>query len=285
MSIRFLLVDGFNLIRRVFEARHARSEQDLEEVVSATRLSLQRAVESYRPTHAAVVLEGHDRTWRHLLYPEYKGERSPTPVLLLENLDKFEAAFASLGVNSLSVESYEADDVIATIARVVADIVVADSVADNESQAVILSTDKIFLQLLSTRIRVVDHFTDREYYPADVEERYKVTVAQYIDYLALVGDKSNNIKGVPGIGKKTAADLMQRYGSLDGILQGTIAGSDDDKHRQKVLLHQKLASRCQQLITLKTNVQLGQNLKYFRITLVNKELVNKQLVNKQPVNK
>ena len=98
--MKFLAVDGFNLIRRIFEARHAETDADMESVVLAASQSLNRALSRHKPTHAAVVLEHHDRTWRHLLYPEYKQNRSATPELLVNHLADFEKAFQALGVTS-----------------------------------------------------------------------------------------------------------------------------------------------------------------------------------------
>lgn len=253
MVIRFLAVDGFNLIRRIYEARNVTGEEDLAAVVSATTSSLRRALSAHEPTHAALVLEHHDKTWRHLLYPDYKANRSPTPALLLEHLDDFVAGAAEAGIAAVAVTSYEADDVIATVARVV---------AEHDGSVVILSTDKIFLQLISAKVSVVDHFSGTTFDRRYVEEHYGVKVDQYIDYLALVGDKSNNVKGVAGIGRKHAGELLTNCGNLDAILtsaetKGTV---------QKVQDQASVARRCRQLLTLKTDVQLDRNLRSFRLS-------------------
>ena len=257
MAIRFLIVDGFNLIRRIFEvSTKSGSQRGIQETVSVAQASLQRAITRYTPTHAAVVLEHHDPTWRHLLYPEYKANRSPTPALLLQHLDDFAAAFQQLGVATTAIPSYEADDVVATMATVV---------SSRKGEAIILSTDRTYLQLLSTGIRQFDHFADREFKPIWVQQQYGVDVARYVDYLALVGDKSNNIKGVPGIGGKTAAALLGRHGSLQQILT---AGTDDTRQGKllaKVQTAAVVARRCQQLVCLKCDVELDQNLKHFRL--------------------
>jgi len=250
--IRFLTVDGFNLIRRIFEARRPIGFEDLVDVVDATKGSLKRAIDRFLPSHAAVVLEDHDRTWRHLLYRDYKANRSPTPNLLLSHLDLFAQAFSELGVTSCTVQNYEADDIIGTLATVV---------AKHGGEVLILSTDKIYLQLISDNIKVVDHFQDRTWLEADVKRKYGVRVDQYIDYLALVGDRSNNIKGVPGIGPKLAEELL----SVHGDLQCVLTASGSDKLVFKVQAAHEDARRCRQLVTLKTDVDLGRNLKSFRL--------------------
>ena len=253
MSIKFLAVDGFNLIRRIYEARNVSTMADMPGVFVAVKSSLQRALTAHHPSHAALVLEHHDKTWRHLLYPAYKANRGPTPPLLLDGLDQFSEAAAELGITTISIPSYEADDVIATITQVV---------ATHAGEVVVLSTDKIFLQLISDHVTVFDHFGETDFDGGYVEKHYDVKVAQYVDYLALVGDPSNNIKGVSGIGKKGAAELLRHFESLDEI----IAATEPDQKTEKVKSQAILAKRCKQLVTLKTDVELGQNLKTFRLS-------------------
>lgn len=250
--MKFLAVDGFNLIRRIFEARHAQNESDLAAVIQASSQSLGRALQRHKPTHAAVVLEHHDKTWRHLLYPAYKENRSATPELLLSGLPKFEDAFKALGVASCGVPSYEADDVIGTIARVV---------SDHKGDVVILSTDKVYLQLINPHIEVFDHFNEVHRDTGYVDSQYGITVDQYIDYLALVGDQSNNIKGVQGVGPKGAQSLLSTHKTLDNIL----ATEDNSAAVKKVQQAAEDARRSKQLVTLKTDVELGLNLKTFRL--------------------
>ena len=252
MQIRFLTVDGFNLIRRIFEARQPSRPEDVASVVDAAKGSLQRAIDRFSPTHAAVVLEDHDRTWRHLLYRDYKANRSPTPDLLLDHLNRFAEAFHDLGVTICKVASYEADDVIGTITTVV---------AGHGGEVLILSTDKVYLQLISNSVRVIDHFQHKTWHAVDVEQNYKIRVDQYVDYLALVGDKSNNVKGVPGIGPKSAEQLLSAYGDLECVL----AAADEDKLVARVQAAHGEVRRCRQLAQLKTDVELGRNLKSFRL--------------------
>ncbi len=253
VSSRLLLVDAFNLIRRIFEARNGGAER-IGDVINAAMRSLDRALQTHEPTHAVAVFDSHDRTWRHLLYAPYKATRGPTPPALLAHLDGFREAFGSLQVRSLTIPSYEADDPLATLAV---------GVAAEGGEARILSTDSMFLQLLTPLVRIFHHFEDREFTVAEVERRYGVSVSQLIDFWAMAGDSSNNIKGVPRIGKKTAAMLLGRYGSLDAIL----ATHDDDAAAMKVRSEHDLVRRCRQLVTLKTDVELGINLKSLRLTI------------------
>lgn len=253
MDIRLLAVDGLNLVRRIFEARQVQHAADMPAAIEATTASLQRALSRHEPTHAAVVLEYNRKTWRHLLFPEYKAGRSETPALLLDALRDYRIAFERIGVHPVEVAGFEADDIIASMARVV---------ADNGGSVVVLSTDKVYLQLLSEQITVFDHFNEHAWDAGQVQENYGISVAQYIDYLALVGDTSNNIKGVPGVGPKTAVQLLSRYERLDDILAQQASG----KAHEKVLDAQPEAVRSRQLVTLKTDVELGINLRSLRVS-------------------
>jgi len=251
LSTELLLVDAFNLIRRIYEARPD-GQEHIEEVIETSARSIERALRQHRPTHACVVFDSHDQTWRHLLYPAYKANRKPTPQVLLDNLQHFRDAFMEHGVKSLKLESYEADDQIATLAV---------GVATNAGAAAILSTDKMFTQLLSAHIRLFNHFEGHEIAVSDVEQRYAVELHQLTDFWAMAGDPGNNIKGVPKVGRKTAAQLLAEYGSLEGILRS----EDDNAPANRVRADSEAALRCKQLVTLKTDVELGINLKSLRL--------------------
>ncbi len=246
-EMKILLVDGFNMMRRIYEAR---PDPDLASITTATARSLQRALAEHRPTHAVVVLERHDRTWRHLLYPEYKAGRSPAPTILTDNLAAFEAAFSECGVASFSLPSYEADDVIATLAV---------GTADAGGRAVILSSDRLYLQFLRNEIEIINHFDGTRASPDAVLERYGVRVDQLTDFWALAGDHSNNIKGVPGVGAKTAARLLNEFQNLDAMM------GRDDPAAARIREFDSLIRRCRQLVTLKSDVDLGINLRAFRL--------------------
>ena len=249
MSNKVLLIDAFNLIRRIYEAS---GDLKIEEVIQACKRSLGRALKQHPSTHACVVFDSHDATWRHIQYSLYKAGRKPTPAPLLDNIKLFEAAFLEIGAPCLTVACFEADDVIATLAL---------GIAGGGGEAVILSSDKGFLQLLSANIKVFNHFEQCELSAHTVQEKYDVKVLQLTDYWAMAGDASNNIKGVPKVGKKTAASLLKQYLFLEDIL------SDDSAQASalRVQANGDLAQACKQLVTLKTDVPLGINLKVLRL--------------------
>jgi protein Xni len=251
VTAKTLLVDGFNLIRRIYEARPD-AEQEIDDVIQASKQSLGRGLKQHPATHACVVFDSHELTWRHHLYGDYKAGRKPTPSPLLDNLSRFEESFAELGVASLTVAGFEADDVIATLAV---------GLAAKNADAIILSTDKGFLQLLSNHIKVFNHFEQSELTHETVSSKYDVKVEQLTDYWAMAGDASNNIKGVLKVGKKTAAALLKQYAFLEDILRDDLAVAT----ALKVQNHGEVALQCKQLVTLKTDVSLGINLKSLRL--------------------
>jgi protein Xni len=263
VATKVLLIDAFNVIRRIYEAM-ARPDRgndsdagdftDIDSVVQSTKQSILRAMRQHKPSHVSVVFDSHDISWRHLLYPGYKGGRKPTPKILLDNIYLFEEAFFELGVKSLTVNECEADDVIATFALALVN-------RSSDAQVVILSTDKGFLPLLSPQVSIVNHFDGNVPSANWIFEKYEVNFYQLIDYWALAGDASNSIKGVPKIGKKTAVLLLKEHGTLDSIL----SVKDAKGSVQKVQENADLANMCKLLVSLRTDLALGINLKEFRV--------------------
>jgi len=249
--MRVLLVDGFNLVRRLYEARPHDGEAVEQEVITSAAQSLKRALREHKPSHVCCVFDSHEKTWRHLLYPDYKANRKPTPQPLLDAIPQFEGAFLELGVQSLCVPGYEADDVIATLAK---------GISKKAGDVTILSTDKNFLQLLDDHVIVYNHFNEKEYSRNWVKEKYGVRHDQLIDFWALTGDSTTNIKGVPKIGPKTAQQLIDNFGSLDPLLDNPPEGTTGERLKT----HRQDADICRQLVQLKTDVEVGVNLKQLR---------------------
>ena len=266
MEIRFLLVDALNLVRRVYAAQPGDdSPEKADGAKISSKQSLQRALRECAPTHAVVVFEGKEPSWRHLLYRDYKINHKPMPEALRDALPAYRDAFAELGVTSFEMPKVEADDVIGTLAVKMAEV---------GSHTVILSTDKIFLQLLSDKIFVRDHFKQSYLDRAYVTQRFGVTPEKFVDFLALTGDNTNGIRGVPGVGPKTATKLIEDFGSLDGILAATETPEGNDgslalsmKMRDKLVDYAEDARQAQSLVRLQTDLVLSLNLKALRYKL------------------
>ncbi len=256
MKIRLLLIDALNLIRRVYAAQPGDDGPDrVDDALKTSLHSLQRALRECRPTHAICVFDGHEPSWRHSLYPEYKAGRSPMPEALNAQMNRFRDTFLEIGVPSVYFSNLEADDIIATLAC---------KVASRSGNAVILSTDRMFLQLVSDLIVVRDHFQRLDMDQAYVKEKLHVQPDQVVDFLALTGYTTNNITGVPTVGPKTAARLLNELENLDNIL--SVAYIIKGKLGEMLCKHAGEARLSQSLVRLKDGMELGLNLKAFRYT-------------------
>jgi protein Xni len=250
MGIVFLIVDGLNLIRRVHAGEPSGS---IESALTATLQSLRRALRESSPSHAVVVFDGEEPTWRHRRYADYKKGRKPMPEELRGALPRYREAFLQMGVSSVEKPGVEADDVVATLST---------GVAAHGGHAIVLSTDTVFCQLLSDSITVRDHFQKRPLDENYVRTKFGVGPGQLVDLWALAGSATTGIPGVPGIGVKTAAKLLIEHGSLDGVLEA--AAGKQDKLAESLRTHADLARLSQELARLRSDVELGWNLKSFR---------------------
>lgn len=251
-----LLVDGLNLIRRIYAAVPGLEGTDKHSdgVLDSSVRSLRRALDDLAPTHGLCVFDAGRRSWRHALHPQYKAGRPPMPASLVELLPRIEVAFEEMSIPPIRVADFEADDVIASIAL---------ALVRRSSRVVILSTDKSMLTLLGEGVRVRNHFDNRDLDPSYVRSRFGVNPGQLATYLALVGDRSLGVPGVPSIGAKTATELIAQHGSLDSIL----AAAEDIPGRLGGVLRSNadVARLSLRLVTLRTDVQVGATLRDFRV--------------------
>ena len=255
MGIVFLIVDGLNLIRRVYAATPmGEPSAHFDSALGATVQSLRRALTEVSPTHAVVVFDGAEPTWRHELYFDYKAGRKPMPEELRAGLDRYREAFSKLEVSSVSKPGIEADDVAATLAT---------GVATHDGKAIILSTDTAFCQLISERIVVRDHFQKRALDAGYVREKFGVRPGELVDLWALAGSSTTHIPGVPGVGLKTAAKLLEEHGDFDAVLQA--APGMKGKLGESLRGNAELARLSQKLARLRTELELGWNLRSFRL--------------------
>lgn len=249
-----LLVDALNLIRRVHAAGGVKTGgKNIDGAMDSCVHSLRRALSECQPTHAVCVFEGQGPCFRHRIYSGYKAGRQPMPEDLRTSLHRFKEAFSNAGVKSVEMESIEADDIIASTAQ---------RIAGYGAHAIILSTDKIFLQLLSPHIRVRDHFSKAFLDQAYVMKKFGVRPDQFVDLLSLAGDSTNTIPGIPGIGLKTAARLLEQYGTLEGVLEN--ADTIQGKAGTAIAGHAEDALLARKLIRLRDDIELGENLQSFR---------------------
>ncbi|MCA9565432.1 MAG: DNA polymerase I, partial [Myxococcales bacterium] len=171
---------------------------------------LNKLMNDMNPSYLAVTFDAKGRSFRHDMYPEYKANRDAPPEDLTPQLPYFREIVEGYNIPCLEIPGVEADDVLGTLTR---------RAVEQGYDVVLISGDKDLTQLLSEHARMVDTMRDKWMGPAEVKERYSVEPHQMPDILGLMGDTSDNIPGVPGIGEKTAAKLVSQYGSIEGVME------------------------------------------------------------------
>ncbi len=199
-----------------------------------------------KPTHLAVVFDKSEKTFRTDFYPEYKAHRPDAPADLIPQFPLIRHAVRAFEIPCLEQAGFEADDLIATYARLA---------CEAGATATIVSSDKDLMQLVNDCVTMYDTMKDKRIGPAEVIEKFGVGPDKVIEVQALIGDSSDNVPGVPGIGVKTAAQLIIEYGDLETLLAR--AGEiKQDKRRQTLIDNAEVARISKRLVTLDQNVPL-----------------------------
>ncbi len=199
-----------------------------------------------RPTHFAVIFDASGKTFRSDIYPEYKMNRSETPEDLIPQFPLTRDATRAFGAQAIEMTGFEADDLIATYAK---------QAEAKGARVTIISSDKDMMQLVSDRVSMLDTMKNRAIGIPQVIEKFGVGPDKVIDIQSLAGDSVDNVPGVPGIGVKTAALLINQYGDLDALLER--AGEISQKgRREKLLEHADQARVSRDLVTLKADIDV-----------------------------
>lgn len=245
------LVDISSFIFRAFFAiRNLRNRAgEPTNAVYGVATMLARLAEEAQPEYLAVAYDSKEPSFRHEIYEDYKANRSEAPEDLVPQFDRIEALIESFDIHSYRLPGVEADDLIATLAR-------RWCAASPQHQVVIVSGDKDLMQLVNDRVRIWDTMKDQVYEAPQVEEKFGVRPDQIRDYLALVGDSSDNIPGVTGIGPKGASDLLREFGNLEGILGAAQAGKIPGKKGALLVKEEKEARLSAELATVKEDLEL-----------------------------
>jgi len=253
---RLLLFDGHSHVYRAFYGipeLTTRAGQPVNAVYGFWRILL-RTLRDYPSAHVAVVFDAGGETFRHELYPEYKANRRPMPEELASQLPWIERLLATLGVPMFSVPGVEADDVLASICARAANHDLTCLIATSDKDMAQVVTDRVYLLRPGGRgVDTAQQLLD----PAGVEERYGVPPEKIVDLLSLVGDTSDNVPGIPGVGGKTAARLLEQFGSLEAILDS----AEQVKNRRVaagLTDHRDSAELAHRLIRLKSDVELDE---------------------------
>jgi len=252
---KLILIDGNSIIYRAFFAMPPLTNTKglhTNAVYGFTNMLL-RLIEDHKPTHMMVAFDAGKITFRHEGYQEYKGGREKTPRELSEQFPLLKELLQGLGIAQYELSGYEADDIIGTIAKE------ADQAG---RQVLVVSGDKDMFQLASEHVQIGltrKGVTEIELYaPEQIQERYGLEPHQIIDLKGLMGDTSDNIPGIPGVGEKTALKLLHQYGSVEEVLANTheLKG----KMKEKIETHADDAIMSKKLATIYREVQLDKSL-------------------------
>ncbi len=211
-SPQLCLVDGSSYLYRAFHALPSLTDSKGRPTgaVFGVANMLRRLIQTRKPERMVVIFDAPGKNFRHELYAEYKANRPPMPDELRAQIEPLMDLIDAMGIQRVSIEGVEADDVIATLAR---------QAGSQDMDVLISSGDKDLAQLVDDRIVLEDSMQERRYDAEAVTEKFGVGPDRIADFLALTGDSSDNIPGVDKVGLKTAAKWLNQYGDLDGVIE------------------------------------------------------------------
>jgi len=250
----FFLIDGYALLYRshfaLIRNPLINSKGQHTSALYGFTNTLLKLIKDQSPDYIVIVLDGKEKTFRHKMYPEYKANREKMPDELKSQLSLLSDLVDSFNIKSIMVDGFEADDIIGTLA-----IIGKNYGLDCR----IISGDKDFMQLISSNIKL--HTPGKNgstiiFGPKEVEQKWGVPPSKIIDLLALMGDSSDNVPGVRGVGEKTAVKLLTEFGSFEELLNN--ADKVKNKRIQNSLKNEvELAYLSKKLVTIKTDMQLN----------------------------
>lgn len=213
---KILVIDGNSIINRAFYGVRpltTKSGKNTNAIFGIINI-ISKQLETVKPDYAAVAFDVKHPTFRHEMFAEYKAGRSPTPPELLEQFPDAKECLALMGIHVLELPGYEADDIQGTVANLA-------HTADEETESYVLSGDRDLLQLIDDKITVLlaTNAETKVMHSAEFTEKYGIAPNLFVEMKALMGDSSDNIPGVRGIGEKTAATLISNFSTLEGIYE------------------------------------------------------------------
>ena len=214
-----------------------------------------------KPTHFAVIFDSARKNFRNEIYSGYKENRSDAPEDLIPQFDYIRKSVKAFNLPSIEMLNYEADDLIATY---------SEQILSFGAKVTIVSSDKDLMQLYKKNIRIYDPMKNKFINDLDIENKFGVKAEKVIDVQALAGDSSDNVPGVPGIGVKTAAELIKNYGDLETLLKN-IENIKQNKRRETLIENKDKAIISKKLVTLKKDVPVKEKLDSFILKEVDKE--------------
>tara|TARA_B100001057_G_scaffold368632_1_gene372158 strand:+ start:613 stop:3387 length:2775 start_codon:yes stop_codon:yes gene_type:complete len=220
-----------------------------------------------KPTHFAVIFDTARKTFRNEIYKDYKANRSEAPDDLAPQFEYIRKSVLAFNLPSVELINYEADDLIATY---------VDKILNKGAKVTIVSSDKDLMQLYKKNVRIFDPMKNKFISDTDVKNKFGVGPDKVIDVQSLAGDSSDNVPGVPGIGIKTAAELINKYGNLENLLESANE-IKQNKRRETLIENKDKALISKKLVTLKHDAPIERDLSEFELKKIDKEKLYKFL--------
>ena len=214
-----------------------------------------------KPSHFAVIFDSARKNFRNEIYSEYKGNRSDAPDDLIPQFDYIRKSVLAFNLPSIELINYEADDLIATY---------VEQILEKGAKATIVSSDKDLMQLYRKNVRIYDPMKNKFINEEDVQNKFGVEAGKVIDVQALAGDSTDNVPGVPGIGVKTAAELIKEYGNLENLLKNANK-IKQNKRRETLIENKDKAIISKKLVTLKKDVPVKNKIEEFELKEIDKQ--------------
>ncbi|WP_257350442.1 5'-3' exonuclease [Pseudalkalibacillus decolorationis] len=258
MGNRLLLIDGFNLLSRCyFATSYGKEDHELPRnstglYTNALRVNVQKLLnllEKYEPSHILIAWDvKREETIRKQRFPDYKNTRNDLPEPLIQQYNTLTELFDVVGVTQLTLSPYEADDIIGTLSRRWSD--------EMDGDCFIYSNDRDLLQLITGSVSqiIAKKREENAYTLKHFNEEYGIQPSQWIDVKALLGDKSDNIPGVYGVGEKAALPLIQQYGNVEAIYEEEELDPLFKRYRKKIAEGRDLAFLSKELVTIYTDI-------------------------------
>ncbi|PHI35779.1 DNA polymerase I [Pseudoalteromonas sp. GCY] len=264
-----ILVDGSSYLFRAYHAppHLTNSKGEATGAIYGVINMLKSLLKQYQPSHMVVVFDAKGPTFRNEMYSEYKAHRPPMPDDLRTQIEPIHEIIKAMGLPLVSISGVEADDVIGTFSKI----------ASEQSRHVLISTgDKDMAQLVNEHVTLINTMTNTILDPEGVVDKFGIGPDLIIDYLALMGDKVDNIPGVPGVGEKTALAMLQGLGSIDSLYENLDKIADLGFRGSKTMAkkleeHQEQLKLSYELATIKLDCEVEQDLEQFKIAEMDKD--------------
>lgn len=259
---KILVIDGNSIINRAFfgvRPLTTKSGKNTNAIFGMINI-ISRQLDALDPDYAAVAFDVKAPTFRHEMFSEYKAGRNPTPPELLEQFPDAKICLELMGINVIELPGYEADDIQGTIAKMA-------HTAGEPTESYVLSGDRDLLQLIDEKVTVLlaGNSDTRAMHREEFREKYGIEPSQFVDMKALMGDSSDNIPGVRGIGEKTAATLIQNFDTLEGIYESIDDPRITKGVRAKLLDGKDSAYLSRKLARIDTDAPIGKTLEQLRM--------------------